>query len=130
MTSRRPVAESRTPTIPTTRYDAPTTRDVIWIRLDTSAIAELFRFQDLITPRFAQGEPVSIEVERDWLAYTKAGARGAPEARPLRVTYVPPAYVNLPEFERFATTHLACMNADAGTGQLTAEMPVGSSRTG
>ncbi len=99
-------------------------------RLDTSAIAELFRFQDLITPRFGQGEPVTIEVELDWPAYMKAGARGAPEARPLRVTYVPPAYVSLPEFERFATTHLACMNADAGTGQLTAEVPAGSSRTG
>ncbi|MET0852214.1 MAG: radical SAM protein, partial [Candidatus Rokuibacteriota bacterium] len=92
--------------------------------LDTSAIAELFRFQGLLTPRFGHGAPVTIEVERDWAAYATEGARGAPEARPRRLTYVPPAYVRLPEFERFAATHLACVSADAGTGHMTAEAPL------
>ena len=82
---------------------------------------ELFRFQRLVTPRFGQTEPVTIEVERDWPAYAAAGARGVPEPRPLRVTYVPPGYVMLPEFKDFVATHLACVSAGADTGRVTAE---------
>ncbi len=89
--------------------------------LDPSDVVELFRFQRLVTPRFGQTEPVTIEVERDWPAYAAAGAPGVPEPRPLRVTYVPPGYVMLPEFKDFVATHLACVSAGADTGRVTAE---------
>jgi hypothetical protein len=93
--------------------------------LDTSWVSEIFRFQALITPRFGHGEPVAIEVEHDWPAYMYEGAHGAPVARPLRVTYVPPPYVRLPEFARFAATHLACVSADVASGEVIAEAPAG-----
>ena len=89
--------------------------------LDTCGVTELFRYQDLITPRFGQAHAVAIEVDRDWPGYAETGARGAPEARSLRITYTPPGYAHVPEFERFAATYLACVSADAATGHVTVE---------
>jgi len=96
--------------------------------LGTSAVAELFRFQQLITPRFGHGDPATIEVEHDWPTYTREGARGAPAASPLRVTYVPPAYVRVADFASFVTTYLACVAADIGTGELSTHGPIAISR--
>ena len=49
-----------------------------------------------------------------------AGGTGAPlEPRPITARYSPPAYVRMPEFISFVTTHFACIRAHVDLGETT-----------
>jgi hypothetical protein len=86
--------------------------------LDTELLDELLRYQELVTPQFGEAEPVALEVGHDWPAFAASGRHDPPVARPGRVEFLPPAYVALPDFGLFATTHLACVRAHLDTGEV------------
>ena len=70
----------------------------------------------------AHGELAAREAEfaHDWLSFLDGGGRGvrlAPGPGELRFT--PPGYAGVADFAMFAITHLACLSARVGTGELT-----------
>ena len=81
-------------------------------------LGELFAFQSAVVPRFGAGEPVALDLARDWPAFAATGAVAPPVARPVRMEFHPPAHALAPEFTLFATTHLACVRAYVSTGEL------------
>lgn len=84
-----------------------------------AALAEAFRYQRTITPRWGDDAPQELGFAHDWPAYVAAGADGAaPIARPTRVRYLPPSYVGVPSFAAFATTHFAVVRARLGAGDV------------
>lgn len=81
---------------------------------------EALRFQRLVTPRFGQPEPQQAAFDHDWVAFCEAGGTGAPlEPRPTVASFSPPAYVGMPEFAGYLTTHFACLRARLDIGQVT-----------
>ena len=86
---------------------------------DAHRLEEAFRFQSLVTPRFGVAEARDEGFDHDWVAFTRGGGTGAPLVpSPSRARYTPPAYVGLPEFASFATTHFACIRAHLDVGQV------------
>ena len=80
---------------------------------------EVFAVQRLLTPRFGQRGSVRVSLGHDWPDYLATGGSGKPlRATPLQAEYRPPAYVQIPDFERFVTTHVACLTAGMDTGTL------------
>ncbi len=83
------------------------------------ALAEAFRYQAAIIPRWGQAEPIALAFAHDWPAYVAAGADGAaPIARATRVRYLPPSYVAVPTFAAFATTHFGVIRARLTIGAI------------
>jgi len=89
-----------------------------------STMAEAFRYQSLITPRWRQTEPSVATFDHDWPAYVAAGGRNAQlTARPTPVRYVPPSYTGVADFAAFITTHLGCMRVRLDAGVVEAYRP-------
>jgi radical SAM superfamily enzyme YgiQ (UPF0313 family) len=86
--------------------------------LDATLLAELFCYQELVTPRFGEPEAVALELERDWPAFAVSGRHDPPAARRQRVEFVPPSYAAVPDFGLFVTTHIACLRAGLSAGEV------------
>jgi hypothetical protein len=90
------------------------------------SLAEAFRYQSLITPRWRHSEPTNAELSHDWPAYVAAGGSGAPLlARTTRVRYLPPSYTTLDSFASFMATHTGCMRVRMDAGVVEAYRPTG-----
>ncbi len=82
-------------------------------------LRDAFAYQALITPRWGQRAPRVLTLAADWPAYVAAGGTGAPLIRrTTTVQFVPPTYVDVPTFERFAATHVACIRARLDVGAV------------
>jgi radical SAM superfamily enzyme YgiQ (UPF0313 family) len=102
-------------------FYAEAQRETAWfLGSDGAALGDLFRFQELVAPRFGEPEPVEADLEHDWPAFAASGRHEPPAARPVRVRFLPPAHVRLDDFGLFVTTHLACLRAHVSTGEVVA----------
>lgn len=87
---------------------------------EVEVLEEAVRFQRLVTPRFGEPDPREEPFHHDWVTFTAAGGTGAPlQPRPIVARYAPPAYVGMPEFASYVTTHFACIRAHLGVGEVT-----------
>ena len=83
----------------------------------TRSLAEAFRYQALITPRFRHPRPVVALLDHDWPAYLAGGGTGAPlRERPTSLRYLPPPYASLRDFASFASTHIGYIRARVEIG--------------
>ncbi|MCB9564272.1 MAG: radical SAM protein [Kofleriaceae bacterium] len=88
---------------------------------DPARLAEAFRYQALITPRWGHGEAVTATLAHDWPAYVADGTAGATlAARPVTARFVPPPFATVPSFAAFAATQLACVRARLDLGEVEA----------
>jgi hypothetical protein len=85
---------------------------------DTAQVEEVFRYQELITPRFGEPGPAAMDLAHDLPSFAASGTDDPPIARPRRVRFLPPAYVTVPDFAVFVRTHLACLRAHLSTGEI------------
>jgi radical SAM superfamily enzyme YgiQ (UPF0313 family) len=86
--------------------------------LGEHGLCDVFRYQELVVPRFGEPESREAELEHDWPAFAASGSHEPPVARRLRVRFVPPAHAALDDFGLFVTTHVACLRAHVSTGEV------------
>lgn len=88
-------------------------------------LAEAFRYQGFITPRWRGVEPTVVAFAQDWPAYIAAGGAEPLVRRTVRARYAAPPYAGLADFAAFALTHIGCIRARLDVGvvepQATAE---------
>jgi len=83
------------------------------------ALAEAFRYQSIIIPRWLHDEPSELALDHDWPTYVAAGTDGAaPVARATRIRYLPPSYVGVASFAAFASTHWSVVRARLTIGDV------------
>jgi radical SAM superfamily enzyme YgiQ (UPF0313 family) len=97
------------------------TRQIPGANADT--IAEAFRYQSLITPRWGYPEPVEEAFANDWPAYVAAGGGAALKAQWSQIRITPGSAVTSPTFRAFAGNHLACIRARLDTCRIETQSP-------
>ena len=78
-------------------------------------IAEAFRYQGMITPRWGEPEPIEATFLNDWPSYA---ATGGLTARESKVRFTPGPAAASPTFREFAGNHLASIRARLDTGRV------------
>jgi len=88
----------------------------------TDTMAEAFRYQAMITPRWRSTEPTIVDFDHDWPTYVAGGGRALDQRR-TSLRYVPPTYAGMDKFTSFLTTHVGCTRVRLDAGVVEAYAP-------
>ena len=92
------------------------------VAVDPSVLAELFRFQHLLTPAFDRRSGEHEFFEHDWPAYVSALGTEPAEVPLLETSLVhrPPSYVlRANDWDAFLVAHLAAVRSKVDLGTVT-----------